>query len=69
MTKPTSSQGAPNPQFDDASPETDNPSDCCDFGYVLVQARLKMNGAGEAHPKPKSDGDRQYDPAEQWGKA
>ena len=50
MTKPTTDQGTPNIERDGELPESDNPSDQCDFGYVLVKQR-KENGGGEAHPK------------------
>jgi hypothetical protein len=54
-----------------SEPESDDPSDQCDFGYVLVYSRaeLKKNGVGEAHPKRQSELERQFDPADHRGKA
>ncbi len=68
MTKPTTHQGTPNIERDGELPESDNPSDHCDFGYVLVK-QLKENGVAEAHPKRQSELEGQFDPAEHWGKA
>ena len=71
MTKPTTRQRTLNTEREGESQESDNPSDCCDFGYVLVDsgAQLRRNGVGEARPKPQSDREREFDPADHWGKA
>ena len=70
MKETTKGEG-PNRGRDDPSPESENPSDCCDFGFVLLDTgrQLSWNGISEAHPRPQPGRDRQFDPAEQWGKA
>ena len=56
---------------DEASPEFDNPSDCCDFGYVLMDSGvlLRKNDVGQEHRKQKSVRDGQFDPLHHWGQA
>ena len=51
---------------DQTSPEMDDPSDCCDFGYVLALAIPKL--AKDSYTEKRFVQDRPFDPADHWGK-
>ena len=68
MTKATTGPGNPNTACDRATPESDNPSDLCDFGYVLLtgpQLSIKLE---EQRSEPSPVRDPQLDPADHWGR-
>ena len=71
MTGPVTRQRTSNTERDGASPESDNPSDCCDFGYILRKsgAAPRKSGVGEPFRNLKTERDGQFDPVEHWGKA
>ena len=63
-------QVIPNTERDGTSPESDDPSDFCDFGFVLIESRAKVvkNSVAEAPATQQSRRDREYDPADHWGR-
>jgi hypothetical protein len=66
MKKPTINQGTLH--RDGVSPESDDPSDNCDFGYVLVesQPKLKRDGSGTGSETGVRAGTTRFDPMEDW---